>query len=76
MKHLTRAKHVVFGLLIVSIIVAIIFLKRFLGSEIVNDDIFTLNVVVSAVSLVQCVNLSIALYILSVLDKHLMPVYS
>lgn len=41
-----------------------------------TDDGFTLTLIVSVVSMVQCVNLSIALYILSVLDKHLMPAYS
>lgn len=85
MKHLTRAKHIVLVLLIVSAIMVVVmqvayqgvtgvFFGVFYGWNIAEEYIFT--TAMTLVAIVQCMNLSIALYILSILDKHLMPVYS
>lgn len=76
MKHLTCAKRTVLVLLVISAIVAIIFLKKCFSPVSSNYEYGTRDMVILVVSLVQSVNFSIALYILSILDKHLMPVYS
>jgi len=86
MKHLTRAKHIVLALLILTIILVIFMQIKYQGAVAVIYAIFVdggdiaqdymVPTLVTLVSLAQCANLSIALYILSILDKHLMPVYS
>lgn len=62
MKRLETIQKVTTVLLIISVLVVIIFLLFFHGGT-------------ALVAIVQCINLSIALCIISVLDKHYMPLY-
>ena len=84
MKRLGIVKHIVLALLVISAIMVIVMQVRYQGVTGVFYGIFNggdfaeeyiFSTIMTLVAMVQCVNLSVALYTLSVLDKHLMPMY-
>lgn len=80
MKRLGTVKKIVFVLLLISIFAVIFFEIKYHTLLALLAWIFHvweapgINVV-ELIAIVQCINLSIALYILCILDKHLIPIY-
>ena len=84
MKHLEFAKRFATILLIISILVLIFFILFYQGGTALiyagadGWDLSTeyiMPAVMTLISLVQCINLSIALCIIRTLDKYYMPLY-
>ena len=81
MKNLGKVKVVVGVLLVISILLVFIYEWKYqvilwLIIDGVSEDFETPQVaVIELLALVQSINLSIALYVLRILDKHLIPMY-
>ncbi len=81
MKNLGKVKVIVGVLLVISILVLVICEWKYhtilwLFIEGVSEDYEAPQVaVIELLALVQSINLSIALYVLRILDKHLIPMY-
>ena len=87
MKNLGKVKIIVGVLLIISVLAVIIFEWKFQGliwliSSAVGGwgksrsvQMGDITAVIELIAIIQCVNLSIAWYVLRLLDKHLMPIY-
>lgn len=84
MNRLETVKKITTVLLIISILVLIIFVLFYRGGAALISAAFygwniseeyILPAVITLIAIVQCINLSIALCIIRVLDKHYMPLY-
>ena len=85
MKNLGKVKIIVGVLLVISVLTVIIFEWKYHGLIWLISSAFggwsekvqmgDITAVIELIAIVQCINLSIAWYVLRLLDKHLMPIY-
>lgn len=87
MKNLGKAKNIVGVLLVISILVVVIFEWKYQGliwlitsagggwGDNRSVQMGDITAVIELIAIVQCINLSIAWYVLRLLDKHLIPMY-